>query len=104
PEPPMHWIVRSARGAAFVVFGLGSLAVAGWAFAYLLLNMGRPVDAFALQFAVSGVDVPLHFFLAGLALVLAPLQLAGGVRRRWPRLHRLCGWLYAGSVLVGGVA
>lgn len=100
----MHWIVRSARAAAFVVFALGSLAVAGWAFAYLLFDTGRPVDAFALQFAVSGVDVPLHFFLAGLALLLAPLQLAGGVRRRWPRLHRMGGWLYAASVLVGGVA
>lgn len=100
----MHWIIRPARGAAFVMFALGSVAVAGWAFAYLLFDMGRPVDAFALQFAVSGEDVPLHFFLAGLALLLAPLQLAGGLRRRWPRLHRLGGWLYAGSVLVGGVA
>lgn len=100
----MHWIICPARGAAFVMFALGSVAVAGWAFAYLLFDMERPVDAYALQFAVSGVDVPLHFFLAGLALVLAPLQLAVGVRRRWPRLHRMAGWLYAGSVLVGGVA
>jgi uncharacterized membrane protein len=37
-------------------------------------------------------------------LLLAPLQVWGGLRRRWPRLHRQVGWLYVAAVLIGGVS
>lgn len=52
----------------------------------------RVGDPFAAQFAVSGWDVPLHCFAAGLALLLAPLQLSAGVRSRAPQKRpRACG-------------
>ncbi|MEG3192068.1 DUF2306 domain-containing protein [Lysobacter sp. D1-1-M9] len=76
------------------------MAVAGYAFAYLYGEY-RTGDPFAAQFAVSGWDVPAHFFAAGLALLLVPLQLSAWVRRRVPRLHRLGGWLYVGAVAIG---
>lgn len=99
----MRWITTLARGAATFLFTLSCLGVGAYAFAWLYGEY-RSGDPFAAQFAVSGVDVPLHFFAAGLALVLAPLQLSGGVRRRWPRLHRLSGWTYMAAILVGGVS
>lgn len=85
------------------VFALLCAAVAVYAFRYLYGNF-RPRNPFDRHFAAAGLAVPAHFFGAGLALLLAPLQLSGGLRRRLPRLHRIAGWLYAAGVLIGGVA
>lgn len=98
-----RWLGITGRWSARTLFVLLALGVAAYAFAYLYLPF-KTGDAFAAQFAISGVDVPLHFFLAGLALVLAPVQLGSGLRRRWPAAHRLTGWLYAGAVLVGSIS
>lgn len=88
---------------AQVLFSLACLATAAYAFAYLYLRY-RSGDPFAASFAASGWDVPAHFFGAGLALALVPLQLSGAVRRRWPALHRIGGLLSAAAILVGGVS
>lgn len=97
-----RWLGIMGRFSAKTIFMLLALAVAAYAFAFLYLpfQTGNP---FAAQFAISGVDVPLHFFLGGLALALAPLQLNAWLRRRWPALHRLTGWLYVACVLIGSV-
>lgn len=89
------------RWTAQALFTLSSLAVAAYAFTYLFRSF-RAGDPFAAQFAASGWDVPLHFFGAGLALLLAPLQIAAAIRRRLPALHRTAGWLYVAAILVGG--
>lgn len=98
----MTLLRKVSRGAWWALFALSSALVAAYAFAFLSMPFrGSPIEQ---QFAVSGADVPLHFYLAGLALLVAPLQLVGVLRRRWPRLHRCIGWLYAGSVVVGSVS
>ncbi len=97
------WISAMGRFGVKTMFTVLALAVAAYAFSFLY----RPFEAgnpFAAQFAISGMDVPLHFFLGGLALALAPLQLSAGLRRRVPALHRLSGWLYAASVLIGSIS
>ncbi|HEY6543678.1 MAG TPA: DUF2306 domain-containing protein [Dokdonella sp.] len=91
------------RWTAQTLFTLTSVLVAAYAFTYLYRSF-RVGDPFAAQFALSGWDVPLHFFGAGLALLLAPLQVAAGVRRRLPALHRTAGWLYVAAILVGGTS
>lgn len=98
-----RWPGMIGRWTVKALFALLALAVAAYAFSFLYrpFETGNP---FAAQFAVSGVDVPLHFFIAGLALVLAPVQLSAGLRRRLPALHRFSGWLYAVAVLVGSVS
>lgn len=96
------WPRIMARWAMWAMFTLLAFAVA----AYALTLLSRPFETgnpFSVKFAISGVDVPLHFFIAGLALVLAPVQLSAGLRRRWPALHRLSGWLYVASILVGSI-
>ena len=87
------------RWTARVLFTLSSVAVAAYAFAYLYGSYSI-TNPFAAQFAISGMDVPLHFFAAGLALLLSPLQLSAAVRRRLPALHRASGWLYVGAILL----
>ncbi|MEH6420674.1 DUF2306 domain-containing protein [Pseudomonas sp. CGJS7] len=91
------------RWTAALLFGLGCFAVAYYAFTFFSreINLNNP---FTARFVVSGWDVPGHIFGAGLALLLAPLQLLSGVRRRWPRLHRLGGGVYAGSILIAAVS
>lgn len=94
---------KAARGSGRALFAVSSVAVAAYAFGYLFGDARRG-DPFAAQFAISGVDVPVHFFLAGLALLLGPLQLSAALRRRWPAAHRLSGWLYACAVLLASVS
>jgi len=98
-----EWLGKSVWWFARAVFALSCVAVAGYAFAYLYGEF-RTDDPFAAQFAVSGWDVPAHFFAAGLALLLVPLQLSATVRRRLPGLHRLGGWLYVAAVAIGAVS
>jgi hypothetical protein len=85
-----------------LLFLLLCLAVSAYAFTYLHRVHG-PGDQMAAKFALSGLDVPAHFFGAGLALLLAPLQMSAWVRRVVPRLHRVSGGLYAAGVLIGGL-
>lgn len=91
------------RRLAFAVFALSSLAIAAHAFAYLFQAF-NPRNPFHTSFAAAGWPVPAHFFAAGLALVLAPVQYLSGLRRRAPRLHRASGWVYVAAVLIGGIS
>ena len=92
-------LVHSAQA----LFSLACAATAAYAFAYLFLAF-RSDDPFAARFAICGWDVPAHFFGAGMALLLVPLQLSAVVRRRWPALHRVGGLLSAAAILVGGIS
>ena len=97
-----RWLGVLGRYSTKTMFTVLALAVAAYAFTFLY----RPFEtgnAFATQFAISGIDVPLHFFIGGLSLVLAPIQLSSALRRRVPALHRFLGWLYSVSVLVGSI-
>lgn len=97
-----RWLGVLGRYSAKTLFTVLALAVAAYAFTFLY----RPFETgnvFATQFAISGIDVPLHFFIAGLSLVLAPIQLSSALRRRLPAMHRFLGWLYTVSVLVGSI-
>lgn len=90
--------------------------VATWSFRLLALLIGLA----SLRFLVAPLDLVMdhvlhyldgqrlalyvHITLGPLALLLAPLQLSRGVRRRWPRLHRIGGRSYAVTCLAAGVA
>lgn len=93
----------AARWSAGLVFALLCAAVAAYAFT-LLYGQPRADNALQMKFAASGLDVPAHLFGGGLALLLAPLQMNGWIQRRAPWLHRLSGGLYAGGVLMAGLA
>lgn len=99
-HPRFH---RPARLALQAVFSLLCVGTAAYAFAYLFMAF-RQGDPFAANFAASGLDVPAHFFGAGLALLLVPLQLSAGIRRRWPALHRVGGLLSAFAILIGAIS
>jgi len=100
-----YWFPKTLRWSAGLVFALLCAAVAAYALTYLFDPLkpapGNPLHA---QFAISGVDVPAHFFGGGLALLLAPLQMSDWIRRLIPRLHRVGGGLYIGGVLIAGLA
>lgn len=94
---------KGIHGIRYTLFAASSVLVAAYAFVYLSQRPFNPHDPLMVKFAVSGLDVPMHFFGAGLALLLAPLQASDWIRRRLPALHRTSGWLYAGGVLIGGL-
>lgn len=93
---------RALRWTLALLFLLLCLAVSAYAFTYMSRYHG-PQDFMSAKFALSGLDVPAHFMGAGLALLLAPLQLSASIRRYVPRLHRLSGGLYTAGVLIGGL-
>jgi hypothetical protein len=100
-----RWFPKAVRWSAGGVFTLLCVTVAIYAFTFLFDALkpqpGNPLHA---QLAISGLDVPAHFFGGGLALLLAPLQMSEWIRLRIPCLHRLSGGLYTGGVLIAGLA
>ncbi len=101
----MRYPLASALHAILsLLFQLLCLLVAVMAFRYLYVNMGGAPGSFESKFPSSGWDVPAHFFAAGLALALVPLQLNGWIRTRAPSLHRIGGWLSVAAILMGGVS
>jgi len=88
---------------AFLLFTLACIGIALHAFDYLLREF-NPRNPFHVSFAAAGWAVPAHFFGAGLALLLLPLQFSTWLRGRWPAMHRTAGWLYVLAVLIGGVS
>ena len=93
----MNW-----RTPAAGLLGVLCAALAGYALAYLYRDY-NPHNLFNVRFAIAGLGVPAHLFGAGLALLLVPWQLSARVRRRWPRLHRIGGWLSAAAILIGAL-
>ncbi len=83
----------------------------------LLLLLGLFTGLAALRYGLPGQPFapPLHNLMAqrellvlhavagGVALILGGWQLSTRLRQRRPRLHRLMGWGYATSILVGGI-
>ncbi len=98
------WLASLTRTGFMLLFQALCLLSAFGAFSYLYVKLGGTPGSLSAKFAASGWDVPAHFFAAGLALALVPLQLNNWVRRRAPRLHRIGGWLSAAVILIGGVS
>ncbi|WP_344196816.1 DUF2306 domain-containing protein [Aeromicrobium alkaliterrae] len=94
--------MRSTR-AAWLVSLVLSLLVVAYAARYLAFD---PMTYFEQQRDVyldRQVVLGLHVGGAIVALLLLPFQLARGLRRRHPRLHRGTGVLYVVGVAVGGL-
>ncbi len=100
----MHRITTTAaKLLAGLVFALSCAAIAAHSLNYLSVQF-NPNNPFHVSYASGGWPVPAHFYFAGVALLVAPVQLSQGLRRRWPALHRCVGWLYVGCVTVAGFA
>ncbi len=91
------------RWLGWGLFVLLCLAIAIHGFIYLWLPY-QPRNPFHVAFAQAGWAVPLHFYTAGLALLLLPLQFSTRLRQRWPTVHRSSGGLYLACVLIGGIS
>ena len=104
----MHQRAKSAMKWGWAaLFAVACVLVAAYAFAFLRYRPYDPDDPFMVRFALAGLAVPAHFFGAGLALLLAPLQASARLRQRLPTLHRIGGGLSIGAIFVsalGGLA
>ena len=67
------------RLSVFVFYSLLCFVVAAYAF-YYLFKVISPYDTIAIKFASSGLEIPAHFFGAGLSLLLVPFQLSQKLR------------------------
>lgn len=86
------WALAAAPSAAVAIFSYRYLLGVGPLVPQILANL----------FARPWLD--LHIAGAATALLLGPLNLLPGVRRRWPRVHRWIGRAYVLGCLAGGVA
>jgi hypothetical protein len=100
----MHRLAKSGlKWSWAALFAICCVLVAAYAFAFLRYRPYDPDDPFMVRFALAGLAVPAHFFGAGLALLLVPLQASARVRRRAPTLHRIGGGLSIGGILVSAL-
>ena len=84
---------------------LASVGVTGYGlYAYFLLEPGTTVHpAMKATYAEHPWRILLHVGFSAIALLVGPFQFFPALRRR-VKLHRVLGFIYFGSVLVGGVA
>ncbi|MCF6317996.1 MAG: DUF2306 domain-containing protein [Proteobacteria bacterium] len=91
------------RLSVYTIYSLLCFAVAAYAF-YFLFKSVSPNDAIAIKFAHAGLEIPAHFFGAGLSLLLVPFQLSKKLRSYSRRTHKTIGYLYFIAVLFGGIS
>jgi hypothetical protein len=92
------WLSAALFGTYIVFHYAGALAVGTpeqW-------NANLP-GLFDARAPASTAGIALHFAAGGILLLLGPVQLLGGVRRRWPAFHRWSGRLYAGCAFLAGL-
>ncbi len=109
----MRWGSLGA-GARYLL--VASVVLVGLAFTAYAIRFGLRGLAFDLSgqtylytpgAALPNVAIFSHMILGGAIMVLAPLQLSGRLRARWPRLHRVTGYvIFTGAVAtaLGGLA
>ena len=92
------WISAGAFGVYILAFYIGAISsrqMQRWNDNLPgLYEHGHPA-AFAAMAA--------HMIMGAVILVLGPIQLMGGLRRRWPVVHRWTGRLYLATSVVAGV-
>lgn len=97
------WANTGLRWTWATLLAMGCVLVSAYAFAFLTYRPYEPHDPFMVRFALEGLAVPAHFFGAGLALLLVPVQASRWIRRRLPTLHRIGGGLSVGGIVVAGI-
>lgn len=95
---------RDAAGTRLLwgVAALASVAIALASFRYLVGFGPMPLPIMANAYANPWL--PVHVAAAATALLVGAFQFLGGVRRRWPALHRWTGRVYVVACLVGAVS
>ena len=91
------------RLSVFIFYSFLCFGVAAYAF-YYMFKVVSPYDTIAIKFASSGLEIPAHFFGAGLSLLLVPFQLSKKLRFYSKQIHKTTGYLYIIAVLFGGVS
>ena len=97
-----------SRSLGWLIFMILSTGVAGYAFYFFSGVQFGWIDETTTGALAQLRDRPIVFLAhaggGGLALLLAPWQFAGPVRRRFTKLHRVMGRLYVTAILIGGTA
>lgn len=94
--------VRRDRGvrAGWLLMTVLALGVAGYA--SLAIWSPDTIDFIAAREGRLRQVLILHAVTGLAALTIGPFQLAASIRNRWPRLHRISGRVYLGSIAVSG--
>jgi len=85
-----------------VLLALLSVSVAALALGYLRLDPSTYFEPQRATYLAHQGALLTHVCGAVLAILTMPVQLSAGIRRRWPRAHRLTGRVYVAGVAVGG--
>ncbi len=86
------------------LFRVSSLLVALAVLRVLFAPINLVMPDIAYYLPSAGVAAILHIIGGPLALLLAPVQLSGTLRRRYPKMHRWSGYLYGLAILAAGSA
>lgn len=103
---PRRWQVAGVALVGLVVFlsldFVGHSLALGWR--GLTRDLSAESRLYWPEAPLATAAMFLHMVGGAALTVLAPVQLVGPIRRRWPRLHRRSGYLVAGLALVTGAA
>jgi len=89
---------------------LGCLALAGLLFIAAPFFLRDAVPFFSVseaeykRFWPYAPSIFLHVVAGTLAMFLGPLQFIGSIRRRYPTVHRVTGYIYLGAITIGSLS
>jgi hypothetical protein len=91
------WVSATIFGLYIIAFYLGAIPGRMESWNHQLPGLYEKGNAIALA------GLAAHFATGAILLLLGPAQLIGGLRKRWPWLHRWTGRLYVFTAAIAGI-
>jgi hypothetical protein len=92
------WMSAALFGAYIFAFYLGAIPSRN----FEIWNQNLP-GIYDRNHTAALVAIGAHMLVGAILLILGPIQLIGGLRRRWPALHRWLGRIYVASGALAGI-
>mgnify|MGYP000636095776 CR=1 FL=1 len=102
----IRWDWLRALALVLVAVSAGPFVAHALGLGWQGLRQGVVEDAhvFATGRWAPNLSMALHMWAGAVITALAPLQMVGPVRRRWPRVHRAAGHAVIATALISGLA
>jgi len=97
-------LARRSQLAGWLLLAVTATLIGFMSLRYLLGGAEMAPPDLRANFDLQPAVFMAHVVAGSIALLIAPWQVAGQVRRRRPGLHRALGRVYAAAVLVAGTA
>ncbi|MEX0300608.1 MAG: DUF2306 domain-containing protein [Kordiimonas sp.] len=91
------------KRALWALMAFLSVSVAIWSWRLVFVDGMLEQDGWQHHLFRHPLATYAHFGLGPLALLVGSFQFLDGLRKKWPHVHRVIGWIYIVSCMLAGV-